>query len=92
MGTRIDWSVSNFSVTIIKSSYDAEKWKKGHLVQFETAYQSSLKMVCSMKETESISHSGEPGPILEFKGSVQHVQKVHLTRTCFSQTHENLKY
>ena len=28
MWTRIDWSVSHFSVTNIKSSYDVEKWKK----------------------------------------------------------------
>ena len=28
MWTRIDWRVSNFSVTIFKSSYDVEKWKK----------------------------------------------------------------
>ena len=29
MWTRIDWSVSHFSVTNINSSYDVEKWKKG---------------------------------------------------------------
>ena len=28
MWTRINWSISNFSVTIIKSSYDVEKWRK----------------------------------------------------------------
>ena len=28
MCTRIDWSVSHFRVTNIKSSYDVEKWKR----------------------------------------------------------------
>ena len=28
MRTIIDWSVSHFSVTNIKSSYDVEKWGK----------------------------------------------------------------
>ena len=32
----------------------------------------------------------KPGPILDFKGNVQHIQKGHLTLTCFSQTDENL--
>ena len=41
-------------------------------------------------------HQGEQnnkyltGPILEFKGSIRHVQKGHLNLTCFSQTDENL--
>ena len=38
MWTRIDWSVFHCSVTNVKSSYDVEKWKKGHFLRFKTAY------------------------------------------------------
>ena len=54
MWTIIDWSVSHFNVTNIKSTYDVEKWKKKHFLQFKTAYQSSL--MCQVKESESILH------------------------------------
>ena len=55
MWTRIDWSVSHFRVTNIKSNYDVEKWKKRRFLQFKTAYQSSLTMM-HVKEAE-LSHT-----------------------------------
>ena len=56
MGTRIDWSVSHFSVTNIKWSYDVEKWQKRCFLRFKTAYQSSLRITHHVKEAESILH------------------------------------
>ena len=44
MWTRIDWSVSHFSITIVKSSFDVENWEKRLFLRFKTAYQSSLTM------------------------------------------------
>ena len=56
MWARIDWSVSHFSVSNNKSSYDDEKWEERRFLRFNTAYQSSLTMTRQVKEAEFISH------------------------------------
>ena len=56
MGTRIDWSLSNFSFTIFESSYEVKRWNKIYFLQFKTAQQSSWTIMCSVSEAESISH------------------------------------
>ena len=54
MGTRIDWSLSNFSFTIFESSYEVKRWNKICFLQFKTAQQSSWTIMCPVSEDVSI--------------------------------------